>query len=93
MASMSLRCCARAFSNCGGCGYPLVAGCGPLTVVPSLVKHRLQGTQASAVMALRLSCPTACGIFLDQGWNLCPLHQQVDSLPLDHQGSPTTILK
>ena len=44
-------------------------------------------------MAFRLSCPTACGIFLDQRWNLCPLHQQVDSLPLDHQGSPTTILK
>ena len=26
-----------------------------------------------------LSCPAACGIFLDQGWNLCPLHKQVGS--------------
>ena len=27
------------------------------------------------------------GIFLDQGWNLCLLHRQVNSLPLSHQGS------
>ena len=27
----------------------------------------------------RLSCSAACGIFLDQGSNLCPLHWQVDS--------------
>ena len=26
-----------------------------------------------------LSCSTACGIFLDQGLNLCPLHGQADS--------------
>ncbi|XP_059737518.1 uncharacterized protein [Bos taurus] len=32
--------------------------------------QRLQGVQASAVVALRLGCPTACGIFLDQGSNL-----------------------
>ena len=37
----------------------------------------------------RLSCFVACGIFLDQGSNLCLLHQQMDSLPLNHQGSPT----
>ena len=28
-----------------------------------------------------------CGTFPDQGWNPCPLHWQVDSLPLSHQGS------
>ena len=27
------------------------------------------------------------GIFLDQGWNACPLHWQVDSHPLRHQGN------
>ena len=27
------------------------------------------------------------GIFLDQGFNLCPLHWQADSLPLSHQES------
>ena len=35
-----------------------------------------------------LSCSMVCGFFLDQGSNLWILHWQVDSLPLDHQGSP-----
>ena len=39
-----------------------------------------------------LSCPTACGIFPDQGLNPCPLHWQVESQPLDHQGSPSSCL-
>ena len=30
----------------------------------------------------------ACGLFPDQGLNLCPLHWQVGSQPLDHQGRP-----
>ena len=33
----------------------------------------------SVVVAHRLSCSVACGIFLDQGSNPCPLHWQVDS--------------
>ena len=40
------------------------------------------------VVAHRPSCSAACGIFPDQGSNLCPLHWQVDSQPLRHQGSP-----
>ena len=32
--------------------------------------------------------PVGCEIFPDQGSNPCPLLWQVDSLPLDHQGSP-----
>ena len=47
---------------------------------------RLQ-TTISIVVAHRLSCSGACGIFLDQGLNLCLLHWQADSLPLNHQGS------
>ena len=39
----------------------------------------------------RLSCPTACGIFPDQGLNTCPLHCLVDSLSLDHQGNTPAI--
>ena len=38
-------------------------------------------------MAQGLSCSEACGIFPDQGSNLCLLHWQVDSLPLSHQGT------
>ena len=41
----------------------------------------------------RLSCSVACGIFLDQGSNPCPLHWQADSQPLHHQGSPTFFFK
>ena len=29
-----------------------------------------------------LSCSEACGVFLDQGSNSCPLHWQADSYPL-----------
>ena len=32
------------------------------------------GARASVVVAFRLSCPAACGIFPGQGLNLCPLH-------------------
>ena len=32
----------------------------------------------SIVVAQRLSCSTACGIFLDQGLNLCLLHCQLN---------------
>ena len=42
----------------------------------------------SVVVVSGLSCSTARGIFPDHGQNLCPLHWQVDSLPLDHQRSP-----
>ena len=40
----------------------------------------------------RLTCSTTCGIFPDQGSNLCPLHWQVDSHLLCHQGSPLHFL-
>ena len=37
-----------------------------------------------------LSCSVECGIFPDQGLNLCLLHWQVDFLPLSHQARPGT---
>ena len=43
----------------------------------------------SVIVAHGPSCSTACGIFPDQGSNLCPLHWQADSQPLRHQGSPS----
>ena len=36
-------------------------------------------TWASAAVARRLSCPKACGIFPELGWNPSPLHWQTDS--------------
>ena len=41
----------------------------------------------SVIVAQGPSCSAACGIFPDQGLNLCPLHWQADSQPLRHQGS------
>ena len=63
-----------------------------LIVVASLVAERLvQGEQASAAVALGfcnagsvvllqgLSCPASCGVFSNQGLNLCHLFWQTDS--------------
>ena len=47
----------------------------------------------SVVVPHGLSCSAACGIFPDQGSNLCLLRWQVDSPPLSLQGSPLTCFK
>ena len=45
----------------------------------------------SLVVQHRLSCSTACRIFLTHGLNPCPLHWQADSHPLHHQVSPILV--
>ena len=45
-------------------------------------------SSGSAAGVRRLRYSVACGIFPDQGSNLCLLHWQADSLPPSHQGSP-----
>ena len=45
-------------------------------------------SQNLVIVAHGLSYPKTCGIFPDQGLNLCSLNWQVDSKPLDHQRSP-----
>ena len=47
----------------------------------------------SVVVVRGFSCPSACGIFPDQGLHPRPLHWQNDSLPLSHQGSPVYYLQ
>ena len=55
-------------------GYFLVAGLGLLTEAAALLaEDRLQSVWASVVMAHGL-CPTAGGVFPDQGSDPCPLH-------------------
>ena len=49
-------------------------------------------TAGSVAAVPGLSCSVTCGVFPDQGSNLCPLHWQVDSLPLDRQGSPVVVI-
>jgi len=68
-----------AFSSCGEWGLLLVAVCGLVVVVASLVVDQSLGTQASTVVVHRLSCSATCGIFWEQGLNPCLLHWQVDS--------------
>ena len=55
---------------------------------PLLLRSTSSSRAGSVVVAHGPSCSAACGIFPDQGSNLCPLHWQADSQPLRHQGSP-----
>ena len=73
------RCGARAFSCCEA----QALGCAGLGSCSSQALEL-----GSVVVAQVLSCFVSCGIFLDQGLNLCPLYLQMDSLPLGHWGSP-----
>ena len=57
----------RIFSRCGERGLFFVVVLGLLiAAAPLTAKHRLQSTGLVAVV-LGLSCPSAYGIFLDQG--------------------------
>ena len=59
--------------------YSLAVMCGLLAAVASLVaEHGLQ-SPGEIVVVHGLSCSAACGTFLDQGLNICPLHWQLDS--------------
>ena len=95
LTALSLCCCTRAFSSCcewrllqfGSCfslwWLLLLQSCG--TGTHSLW---LMGPRACRLQSRGLGCSTICGIFLEQGWNPCFLHWQVDSYPLRHQDSP-----
>ena len=90
MAALGLCCCTQVFSSRGepellsSCGTQ-ASGCSDFSCGAWAL-----GAQASVVVACRLSCPVACGIFPGQGSNSYPLHWQADSSPLSHQGSPRT---
>ena len=85
----------QTFSSCSEEGY---SGCSawpchwwPLSLQSRGSRvHRLPWLQLglSSCGTHRLSCSAVCGVFLDQEPNTCPLHRQVDSSPLSHQGSP-----
>ena len=76
--ALSLRRCMQALAA-GSWGHSLLWCMGFST--------QALGAQASGVVAHQLSCSTACGIFLDQGLNPCPLHRQAESYQLCQQGS------
>ena len=96
-----LCCCRRPFSSCGKQGYSScrarVPHCSGFSGCAAQSLECWPSTRSNG-----LSCPTACGILLDQGSN--PPHwvwigsksshcigsksPALDSLPLSHQGSP-----
>ena len=55
---------------------------------PLLLQSTGSRRAGSVIVAHGPSRSAACGILPDQGSNPCPLHWQVDSQPLRHQGSP-----
>ena len=57
---------------------------------PLLLRSTGSRRAGPAIVARGPSCSAACGILPDQGSNPCPLHQQADSQPLRHQGSPSS---
>ena len=57
---------------------------------PLLLRGTGSRRAGSVIVAHGPSCSAACGIFPDQGSNLCPLHWQADSQPLRHWGSPSS---
>ena len=80
----------RLFSSCGGWGLLFIGDRLLIAVGFSCCWVKAPGEWDSVVVAHRLSCSAAYGIFPDQGLNPCPLHWQVDSYPLSHQGSPVS---
>ena len=72
--------------------WVFITVCGLRIAVASLLVELGLWSAGSVVVAYRLSCSLACGIFLDQGLNPCLLNWQADSsYPLYHQGSPKPI--
>ena len=70
----------------GGHSSSRCAGLSPSR--PLLLRSTGSRRAGSVVVAHGPSCSAACGLFPDQSSNTCPLHQQADSQPLCHQGSP-----
>ena len=98
LAAVGLLCCSHVLSWRAGAALTAVNVL--LVAVASLVREHglwaggLQSSRSraqstgSVVGVPGLSCPVACGVFLDQRSNARLLHWQADSLPLGHQGSP-----
>ena len=96
LAALGLCCCVWAFSTCGEWGplcrvNALASHCGGFSCCRAqawgLASFSSCSTWAQYLWHTGLVAPVACGIFLDQGSNPCPLHWQADSYPLCHWGS------
>ena len=91
LTALGFRCCTQAFLVAASRGYSLLrcaglslsgfscCGAQALGVWASVVVALGLSSAGSVVVAHRLSCSAACGIFSDQGSNPCSLHWQADS--------------
>ena len=80
LAVVGLHCYMQAFSSCSDQGlYSSCSAWASHCSGFSCWRARALECMGSLVVAHGLSCPMTCGIFLDQGLNLCPLHWQEDS--------------
>ena len=83
LQSMGSRC--TGFSSCSTRAQklqhtgPTACGLQQLQHGDSVVAERGLKSAGSVAVVHGLSCSAACGILPDQGFNLCPLHWQVDS--------------
>ena len=77
----------KGFLLLGQVGATLELGCTAFFLWRLLLWNMDSWCEGSVVVTDGLSCPMACGVF-HQGLNPCLLHWQVDSQPLDRQGSP-----
>ena len=92
-AVLGLHFCAWTFLSCSkraGLGWGLLSSCVWVSHCSgfSCCGAQALGNVGSVVVVDELSCPAAFEIFLNQGLNLYPLHWEMDSQPLNHQGSP-----
>ena len=80
LAALGLRCCVWAFFLVAVSGGYSSLPCAGLSLRWPLSSWSTGSRCAgSVVVAHGLSCSAACGIFLNQGSNPCPLHWQADS--------------
>ena len=84
------RCYSLVDFSCGGwaLGHAGFSSCG------AWAQLQIRGSRTQSIIVVQeFIFFEACGIFPDQGLNLCLLHWQVDSLPLSHWGSPQLYFK
>ena len=79
MPALGFHCCVQAFSSCGEQGLRSSCDMQASLVVASHCRAWALELMGSVTVAHGLSCSIACGIFLDQGLNPCPLYWQVNS--------------
>ena len=82
---------AQASLWCFSCCWAQAPGCTSFSSCDMWAQQlQLPGSRVQSwVVVHGLSCSVAGGIFSGQGWNLCLLLWQVNSLPLSHQERPT----